>query len=79
LVAGELDPQSGHRGGVIMCRRRDSASLVFFALDYRLKSIERRGIAVNCHDPLLDVDDARCYCDALRDVVVDLLLQVGAR
>jgi hypothetical protein len=35
LVAGELGPQSGDRGGVI---RRDSASLVFFALDSRLKS-----------------------------------------
>jgi hypothetical protein len=43
LVAGELGPQSGHRGGVIMCRRRDSASLVFFALDYRLKVTVRSG------------------------------------
>ena len=47
LVAGELGPQSGDRGGVIMRSPRDSVLPRAFALDPRLKSIERRGIAVN--------------------------------
>jgi hypothetical protein len=74
LVAGELGPQSGDRRGVIMRRLRDSAMPRSFALEPRLKSIERRGIAVVAMIRFSMSTMRAAFAMPLADVVVDLFL-----